>query len=120
MRVFKNIRLAAKLLASFGILLAVLVVVGVFSLHRLSTTVDFERQVTQDLLPGIDALTRMSAILAEMRIGELRYIDARNEAEAARYERESDENLAKFNALRATFVTYANHAEERSGWERAE
>jgi len=113
-----NIRLSVKLGASFGLLLVVLIAVGSLSVNGLASSAGRAREINDRLLPGIDLLTRISAVISEVRIGELRYLDARTEAEQARYEKESREHLADVQALIGKFEALIDTRETREGWEK--
>lgn len=113
-----NIRLSVKLGASFALVLIVLAAVGILSVSSLGASASRAREIDERLLPGIDTLTSISAVLSEVRIGELRYLDAKTEADQARYEKESREHLARVGELVTRFETLIDSAETRAGWER--
>jgi methyl-accepting chemotaxis protein len=113
-----HIRLSVKLGVSFALVLLVLVAVGVLSVSSLEASASRAREIDERLLPGIDTLTSISAVISEVRIGELRYLDARTEADQARYEKESRAHLARVGELVARFETLIDTPQTRAGWER--
>lgn len=112
-----NFRLSAKLGAAFGLLLAVLIGIGILSVSSLAASAGRAREIDERLLPGIDTLTRISAVISEVRIGELRYLDAKTEADQQRYQKESVQHLADVEELIAKFEKLIDTKETRDGWQ---
>ena len=118
MRWLGNWRLSTKLAASFGLMLAILIFIGALAVSRLETSADRAAEINDRLLPSIDTLRQINALIGELRIGELRFLDARNDQELARYDKEA---VGRVDAVRTAIGKFVSTApEERSGWQRFE
>ena len=85
MRWFNNMRLAAKLFAAFGVVLAIVLALGLFASERLRLVGEQSRNITGDALPSIIALRQIEKDTAQYRINGLRYIVSESPEEQARY-----------------------------------
>src|ERR1700733_4722863 len=79
MKAFLNLKIRSKLLVSFMVVLAMMIILGVFSMSKLAavraTTVD----MADNWLPSVRTLGDMRNALANVRRGQYRMVIAKNE-----------------------------------------
>lgn len=83
----------AKLSASFGVLIAIIVFLGVFSLFNMNRMNQVSSEISTDILPGINASYSLNKMASDFRALEYKHILAKTSSEKMSIDRELD-NMA--------------------------
>ncbi|SCK60287.1 methyl-accepting chemotaxis protein [Variovorax sp. HW608] len=106
MKAFANLRIAPKLLVSFIAVLALTVVVGVFSIVQLSKVNAMSTEITTNWMPATRTLLEVKGLMARYRSTELQHILSDTLTEMSEYEKamgnswnELQKNLGEYEKL---------------------
>ncbi len=95
---FHNLRVTTKMLLVFGVVIAILVFLGAFSINKLATVNDLATEMEENWLPSTRATGDLVALANYHRILTLQHILAQSAEQMAEYERrmaQADESLGK-------------------------
>ena len=106
MQWFYNLKISAKLLIAFLLVLSLAVVLGLFSIFQLAAVNDAALRMSEDSIPSIRTAASMRYNLTQYRTREARHILADTEADMDELQRngqnsrnEVDSNIEKYKAL---------------------
>ncbi|WP_426153329.1 methyl-accepting chemotaxis protein [Pseudomonas sp. DC3000-4b1] len=106
MQWFYNLKISAKLLIAFLLVLSLAVVLGLFSIFQLAAVNDTALRMSEDSIPSIRAASSMRYNLTQYRTREARHILADTEEEMSELQRngqlsraEVDSSIEKYKAL---------------------
>jgi len=103
MKTFANLRISAKLLVSFMAVLALTVVVGVFSIVQLSKVNAMTTDITTNWMPATRTLLEIKGLRARYRSIELQHILSDTLTEMSEYEKAMNNS---WNELQTRLVEY--------------
>jgi hypothetical protein len=90
----KHWTIGKRLVVGFGLLMAITLVGGVFVIERIVTIREQTATITTDVLPGVQTITKIEAVVREQRAATLRHLYA----EDARRKQEFEAELASATA----------------------
>ena len=101
MKAFYNLRIASKLLISFIAVLALTVLVGVFSVMQLSKVNQMSTDITTNWMPATRAVLDMKGLMSRYRAQELQHILSTTDSEMAGYEKSMADTWGELQKSRA-------------------
>ncbi|WP_416399072.1 methyl-accepting chemotaxis protein [Allohahella sp. A8] len=96
MNLYRNLRLSAKLGFGFGLLLALMLGLGVFSILQLEKVSNTSTEMKESWLPKIRMLGVMDVTMSDFRVAELQHIQSLTEQEMAPFEKQMKEYVISF------------------------
>jgi methyl-accepting chemotaxis protein len=118
MQWFSHLNVRAKLLAGFGLVLALAAGTGALAVQRLAVVNEQSTIITDNWLPAVQKASGMSATAAGIRIAQFRQIASTGAAAVADAERAVADREAKLAGLREGYAALINSAEERKLYEQ--
>jgi len=115
MKSFYNLRIATKLLISFAAVIALTVLLGVFSIVQLSEVNQTATKLGAQWMPAVRVLLQMKTNVVIFRVQELRHILAVDETERAGREKAMDVLVASLRKGRDEYQALAGSDMEREG-----
>ncbi|RZT04165.1 methyl-accepting chemotaxis protein [Duganella sp. CF402] len=116
MRAFLNLRLFTKLMLSFGVVLALCLGLGVFSVVQLAKVNQTSTDLQTNWMPSVRMLLEMKYDVARYRAQETQHILSNTEADFAKYEKRMVEFKDKLKAHSAEYEKLISEPEERAGY----
>jgi methyl-accepting chemotaxis protein len=116
MRAFLNLRLFTKLMLSFGLVLALCLGLGVFSVVQLAKVNQTSTDLQTNWMPSVRVLLEMKYDVARYRAQETQHILSTSEADFAKYEKRMVEFRDKLKAHSAEYEKLISELEERTGY----
>jgi methyl-accepting chemotaxis protein len=116
MRAFLNLRLFTKLMLSFGLVLALCLGLGVFSVFQLGKVNQTSTDLETNWMPSVRVLLEMKYDVARYRAQETQHILSNTEADFAKYEKRMAEFQSKLKAHSAEYEKLISEPEERTGY----
>jgi methyl-accepting chemotaxis protein len=117
MRWLSELKMSTKLIVSFSSILALTVLIGIFSviqLHRVNqTSTDMEI----NWMPSVRVTSDMNTNTSDFRVAELQHILSVDPNEMARYEQQMANVMAQFEKNRAEYVALISSQHERQMYE---
>ncbi|PVZ12498.1 MULTISPECIES: methyl-accepting chemotaxis protein [unclassified Pseudomonas] len=113
MQWFYNLKISAKLLIAFLLILALSVVLGVFAIFQLSALNSVSEKITGDSVPSIRAAASMRYNLTQYRTREARHILADSDAEMDELNLNLNESRANVDANIDNYKPLISSDEER-------
>src|SRR4051794_23900446 len=83
MQWFNNLRLSAKLLVSFTVVLLITCALGVLSIERLGDVAQDSSEISGNYLPSLDTLGAINTMSSNIRMAQIRQILASTPQEKA-------------------------------------
>ncbi|MAM89021.1 MAG: methyl-accepting chemotaxis protein [unclassified Hahellaceae] len=96
MNLYRNLRLSAKLGFGFGLLLALMLGLGVFSIFQLEKVSNTSTEMKESWLPKIRMLGMMDVTMSDFRVAELQHIQSLTDQEMALFEKQMKEYVISF------------------------
>jgi methyl-accepting chemotaxis protein len=109
----KNWTIGQRMAVGFAGVIVVALTLGVFALSRLMTIERQARDVTQDALPGVSAISEMSSSVAMTRAMIVEHLLAATSEEKAVLDAQITELSARADTLRADYERTIHAAEDR-------
>ncbi|MCR6652873.1 MAG: methyl-accepting chemotaxis protein [Cellvibrionaceae bacterium] len=115
MKWFYNLKISAKLILSFLVVLSLTAFIGIFATVQLAAVNKSGDEVTHHWLPAVRITQEVRFHFTEYRVRVARHVmaDATNSAEMAHIEKDIAAKLADINAARAEYEKIIQTAEER-------
>ncbi|WP_332856297.1 methyl-accepting chemotaxis protein [Duganella sp. S19_KUP01_CR8] len=114
MKWFDSLRLSQKLGAAFSAVLAMTVLVGVFSVWELSQVNNTAKRFSERWMPSIRVIEDIKSQIARIRTRELQYIISTNPADMDKYDQVIAKDLVDLKKMQDDYVVLASTAEERA------
>ena len=111
-----QLRISTRLFASFGLLLAISLAIGMLAVSRLSDLAAKSADLSGNWLPSISHLSAVNAALSDLRIAHLSYIASDDPAERANSQRDIDTATALIATETPLYEKVIGLPEERTGW----
>ena len=113
----KNLKISARLIATLGLLLGLLLVVAGTALFQMGGMRAATQEITGNWLPSVERVNQMNTGISDYRIAEFRHVLNTDEKAMADIEKALDKLLAKFEADRKAYVALISSDEERRLYE---
>ncbi len=113
MQAFYDLKIATKLILGFVAVLLLTCFLGIFSIFQLTNLNRAANEIGNDILPSSVAGMSMKESVSRMRSQEAQLATAENPEEAKKYEERTNEAIAAFRKNHATFLKYADTAEDK-------
>jgi methyl-accepting chemotaxis protein len=116
MQWFNNLRLSAKLLVSFTVVLVITGVLGVLAIVRLSDIAHQSEQLSGNYMPSLDTLGAINTKTSDIRIAQIRQVVANTDEDRKAASQTIDERLAARDALVKQYEPLISSDGERALW----
>ncbi|MES2102665.1 MAG: methyl-accepting chemotaxis protein [Pseudomonadota bacterium] len=110
---FNNMKIGSKLMTSFIVMMALTVLLGVFSIDKLVQVNQASTDIATNWLPSIRAGLQMQSSLGRFRISELQHILSTEEADLAAAEKAMDTRLGSFKTIQGNYEKLLSEPEEK-------
>ena len=117
MQWFANARLRAKLLLSFGLVAALLLVVGVAGIWSLTSVQRAASYVGENTMPSVTRLVTVRKLLLQYRTYELQHLLSATVAERGRYEEKLTSARDSIRITQDGYATLVSDARDRELWQ---
>src|SRR5471032_677440 len=114
MKWFNSLRLAQKLGLAFSLVLALTVLVGVFSIWELSQVNNTSKRFSARWMPSIRVIEDIKSQIARIRTRELQYIISTSTADMDKYDQVIAKDLVDLKKMQDDYVVLASTAEEKA------
>jgi methyl-accepting chemotaxis protein len=114
---FKNLKITAKLALSFGVLLAIMAVVGTVAILRLNAVAAKSHEIARNWLPSVEYLNQMNTAKSDIRVEQLRYAMATTPEELTLFEKNMQASLAELEEKRRLYIPLITDGAERAVWD---
>lgn len=114
---FANLRLRAKLMLYFAVVLTMTVLLGVFSVLKLSAVNDQSTEVVSNWMPSIQAVSAHSTAVADLRLGDFQLVSAVDAPEVQQAEKDIAQATAELAKSESEYVKLISSPEEKALWE---
>lgn len=109
----RNLKVAYKIMLSFGLLLAVLIGFGLFSLNKMSVINDQSTIIAENWLPSVVAVGKMEALVGDYRATESAHILSTDATKMASFDEALTELRREITTARQTYEKLISSPEER-------
>jgi methyl-accepting chemotaxis protein len=117
MQWFANLRLRAKLLASFALVLTMTVMLGLFADAKLATVNDQSADIAHNWMPSIRYVSQLNTTVGDLRSLELSHILSTEAQDMQVLEQAMTQTLAGFAKSEAAYTKLISSADEKAQWE---
>ncbi|MFL9923930.1 methyl-accepting chemotaxis protein [Herbaspirillum lusitanum] len=113
MRWFYNLKIAQKLILSFVVVIALTIVLGVFSIRQLANVNKASTDISENWLPSIKLAQKMQASMPRFRISELQHVMSTDDKDFADAEKAMATRMELINKDKAAYQALISEPEER-------
>ena len=110
---FSNLKIGVRLALAFAIVLALSVIIGVFSISRIAVVNDATTEVATNWLVGTRALSAYHAAISDMRRAEALHAMANKEEQFVQAEKRIAEDKGRASKALSEYAATVDSAEER-------
>jgi methyl-accepting chemotaxis protein len=114
---FKNMKLATKLLGSFAIVLALMAGLGAYAINQLGTVNRATVDLATDWMPSVGGILEAKAAFHHLRVLEYELVAATDANDLADVEKAMDDTLADMHQSEEQYARLLNTNEEKQSWE---
>jgi methyl-accepting chemotaxis protein len=114
---FANLRLRAKLILSFGVVLTMTLLLGVFSALKLSAVNDQSSQVVHNWMPSVAAVMGLTSGVADLRLGDFQLVSAADPKEVQLANKDLELANTELRTSEATYIKLISSPEEQALWD---
>jgi methyl-accepting chemotaxis protein len=114
MQWFYDLKIATKLLVSFGVVLLLTLVMGVSSIYSMGRVNQASSDIAADWMPSVRAVMDLRTDVGELRRWELAHMLNDDEKGMAGYEKRMDDTLATMKAHRDAYEKLISSSEEKA------
>jgi methyl-accepting chemotaxis protein len=115
---FANLRMRLKLMLAFSLVLSLAVLLGLFSVSRLSSVNDVSSDMADHWMQSQAAASRLRVALGDMRALESQHILSTEDKDMAVYEQNMTQLLADFDKAQAAYAKLmVGQSEEKTLWD---
>jgi len=111
---FYNLKIATKLIVSFGLVLLLTLVLGVSNILSMNKVNQASSDLAENWMPSVQAVMEVRADFGEVRRWELAHLLNEDEATMARYEQKMEESLALMKTHREQYSKLISSPEEQA------
>jgi methyl-accepting chemotaxis protein len=116
---FKNFKIATKLLGAFALVLLLMAGVAVYALQALSTVNGSTKEIASSWLPSVREALAMKADVNRLRVLDYRGIAMQAPADIAANEKEADQKIVDIQKRLAGYANLVSSPEERQLFDTA-
>ena len=117
MQWFYNLKIAAKLMVSFGLVLLLTLVLGVSNILSMDKVNQASNDLAENWMPSVQAAMELRADMGDFRRWQLSHLLTDDPAGMANYEKRLDETLAAMKTHGEHYRQLINSAEEKTLFE---
>jgi len=110
---FRNLKLGTKQMIGFGLILAIMAGVNIFSINRMATIKFDMDQVTTNWLPRAIAVSDINLNTSDLRLNQLQHAVTSDDAKRQLQSVAMIELIEKINENRDTYENLTKHSEEQ-------
>jgi methyl-accepting chemotaxis protein len=114
MKWFYDLKIATKLIVSFGAVLLLTLAMGVSGIYSMSRVNQASTDIAEDWMPSVRAVMDLRTDVGELRRWELAHMLNDDEKGMAGYEKRMEESLATMKAHRDTYEKLISSPEEKA------
>jgi methyl-accepting chemotaxis protein len=114
MQWFYDLKIATKLIVSFGVVLLLTLVMGVSSIYSMGRVNQASSDIAEDWMPSVRAAMDLRTDVGELRRWELAHMLNDDEKGMAGYEKRMDDTLATMKAHRDAYEKLISSPEEKA------
>ncbi|ELX10644.1 methyl-accepting chemotaxis protein I [Janthinobacterium sp. HH01] len=118
MQWFYDLKIATKLIVSFGTVLFLTLIMGVCSLLSMGQVNQASSDLAENWMPSVQAVLALRVDIGELRRWELSHLMVDEEKAMAQYDQRMNATLAALAADRARYEKLISSAEEKAIYER--
>lgn len=116
MRNLNQLKVSTRLGIAFGLVLALILGLGTFTLWRLNQINQSSQDITANWLPASIVVSAMNTGTSDFRISELQHLLSTSDDDMAKYEKEMAANLEQMKLNRATYEKVISSPDELAQW----
>ena len=113
----KNLKISARLSATFAVLVAALLVVAGVAATQLSSMHQTQVRITENILVSVQLINRLNTDLVKARLLELRHVFNEAVSYKENIEREMTQLQAEMDDIKKEYVPLINSEQERKAYE---
>jgi methyl-accepting chemotaxis protein len=117
LKIFADRKTAHKLTLGFGLCLVLMLIMGAVSLGRMSQMKAVTENITDDVLPCVNALGQSNANMRQLRLSEYRLVTSSNASERSNIKSEMQKCLKAIRDHLDEYDKAANAGEDRKNFE---
>ncbi|RZL03261.1 MAG: HAMP domain-containing protein [Rubrivivax sp.] len=114
---FANLRLRAKLMLSFAVVLTMTLLLGVFAVLKLAAVNEQSTEVVHNWMPSIQAVSAHSVGVADLRLSDFQLVSAGDEAESQQAVKDMAQASDELKKSEAMYVKLISSPAEKALWE---
>jgi methyl-accepting chemotaxis protein len=114
---FRNLNIAAKILSSFSVILALTAFLGLFALSEMGDVRSSAEEIATNWLPSVKHLSDMNTNTSDFRCAELQHILSTNEQQMTLREKEMERVRSAFRKNQDAYEPLIASQEERAQYE---
>ncbi|HZV63549.1 MAG TPA: methyl-accepting chemotaxis protein [Telluria sp.] len=118
MRWFFDLKISAKLMGAFLVVLLLTVFLGMFSILQLSKVNEVATAMKVNWMPSVRVVSAMNTNISDFRIAELQHIVSTDEKEMAKYEQDMTTVAAEFEKNNVEYVKLISSPDEQKIYDR--
>jgi CHASE3 domain sensor protein len=116
MRLFRNLPIAKKLILAFSFVLALMAVLGAFSVSQMGKVNQTSTDMADNWMPSVRVTLDMNTNTSDYKIAALQHVLSQDAAGMQRYEEELAAVLARFEKNAAEYDKLISSPDERALW----
>src|SRR5262249_14319385 len=113
MRWFHDLKMFAKLMLAFVVILSITALIGAFSLSKMADVRVATNDIAENWMPSIQYLGDMNTNTSDFRIAELQHILSTTPEQMAEYERAIDRQLENLRRNEVAYLPLCTEKEQR-------
>ena len=116
----QNLKISTRLSVTFGLLIALLVVIVTVALLQMKTLREVTLEIAEQHLPSVELVNRLKINFAKLRIDETQHVMNQEENGMAKTAKEMEDILKSVNADLSAYAPLAKGAEEKKSFQALE
>ena len=112
-RTFTDLSIRAKVFVTFGLVLAITIGLGLFTVQRMSAVNDAAIDIRDNWLPSLVAINQLEDATKDYQLTVSRHVISSNDAQMVKIDGELNAIVAKVRELRAAYEPLVTPGEER-------
>ncbi|MES2161698.1 MAG: methyl-accepting chemotaxis protein [Pseudomonadota bacterium] len=118
MKWFYDLKIATKLIVSFGAVLLLTLIMGVSAMQSIGKVNDASLNLANNWMPSVHAAMSLRTDLSDLRRLELLHVLAEDAQAMAPYEQRMDDTLVTLKADQARYEALISSSDEKAGYEQ--
>ena len=113
MKWFHNLKMFAKLMVGFALILLITALIGAFALMRMAEVRLVTNEIAQNWMPSVVHLSRINTTISDFRLAAVEHLLSQTPEQMAQYEKDQNQLLEKIRKNRSTYEPLAISANEQ-------